>query len=176
MHEEIKIRLDKMEEGRTDFMKAIENWSEEQLRFKPAEAWNAMQVMEHIIFSETGTLGYLKKKTSSGFDGIETSGIENQQNGDALKKRLESSDQYKAPATLPAPTGNLTMEEMTKGWDEARIGLTEFLQSFPAEHFDKLVFRHPIAGPINVLHTLDFLGYHIGHHLHQIERIKQSQS
>ncbi len=175
MHEEIQIRWNKMEEARMQFHVIMEHWSDKELRFKTEGSWSAAQVMEHIVFSETGTLGYLKKKTSGGFDTIEMISDEHRKNGDALKNRLESNEQYKAPAMLPEPVGDLTREEIISRWDEARKGMKEFLTTFPAEHFDKLVFRHPLAGPINILHTLDFLGAHIGHHIPQIERIKQSQ-
>lgn len=37
---------------------------------------------------------------------------------------------------------------------------------------DRAVFDHPMAGPMTLVDTLSFVEAHVGHHLHQLDRLQ----
>lgn len=141
--------------------------------FRPADGWSMAQVVEHLLASEGGTLGYMKKKSSGGWDSLEEANDEHHMKSTALNARLESEERYKAPDVLPEPDNTASMSELAKKWDSLRAELFEFLNTIDTLHLNKLVFRQPAAGMLSILHTLEFMDAHLRHHLPQIERINQ---
>jgi hypothetical protein len=139
----------------------------------PTGEWSIAQVVEHLLASETGTLGYMKKKSSGGWDALEDAGETHHASSAAINARLESNERYKAPDVLPEPSNTVALGELFEKWNALRTELVEFVSHIQPEHFHKLVFRQPAAGMLTVLHALDFMDAHLRHHLPQIERIQR---
>lgn len=173
MHPEIASRIQQLENSKRLMEEAIAS-SAINPHTGPAGAWSIAQVVEHILASETGTLGYMKKKSSGGWDSLEDAGDEHRASSAAINARLESNERYKAPDVLPEPSNALALGELFEKWNALRIELVEFVSHIQPEHFHKLVFRQPAAGMLTVLHALDFMDAHLRHHLPQIERISKS--
>jgi hypothetical protein len=155
------------------FISSYDAFSTEQLVTKEnGDNWSPNQVMEHILIAETGTLGYMLKKTSGGWD--ELPEVDNSANPGAVElvNRLNTDMRIKAPGILPEPTNEMSKDVMMAKWKQLRTELELFLNSIPTHHLTKMVFRQPSAGPMNITQTLEFMEAHIGHHMHQIARIK----
>ncbi|MFN8698719.1 MAG: DinB family protein [Flavobacteriales bacterium] len=166
-------RWNALTEARAAFLEVLEKLGEDRVSKAPSDGgWSALQVMEHIMSSETGTLGYLKKKTSSGWESLDLAGPEHVQAGEELVKRLQSAERYKAPSVLPEPAGSASVTTLIASWDQLRDDMEQFVFSLEEEFFPRLVFRQPAAGPLNLFHTLEFLAAHIHHHLPQLRRIQ----
>jgi hypothetical protein len=140
----------------------------------PAGEWSLAQVVEHLLASETGTLGYMKKKSSGGWDALEDAGEDHHASSAAINTRLESNERYKAPDVLPEPTNAIALGVLIEKWNTLRKELLDFVSNIEPAHFQKLVFRQPAAGMLTVLHALEFMDAHLRHHLPQIKRIQQS--
>ena len=139
----------------------------------PEGEWSVAQVVEHLLASETGTLGYMKKKSSGGWDALEDAGEDHHASSAAINTRLESNERYKAPDVLPEPTNAIALEVLIEKWNTLRTELLDFVSTIEPEHFHKLIFRQPAAGMLTVLHALEFMDAHLRHHLPQIKRIQQ---
>ncbi len=174
----IKILEDKFLEleSRTEHLISLtSSFSTEQLqRPENQDAWSVIQVFQHVLFSESGTLGYIMKKSSGGWDMLETEGQQERENAMKLVQRLASNERYKAPDVLPAPPNNESLEQIVERWKELRGKWKTFLEVFEEQHLDKLVFRQPAAGMITMDATMDFLLHHLVHHEPQINRILSS--
>lgn len=168
--------LDDLTSGRNMLLAELDSLSPQQLTTSQNESWSAVQVIEHIIWSETGTLGYMKKKTSSGWEGLPLTGEEENIKSSMLNARLVSEERYKAPAILPDPEGKKTLPELVNEWNVLRDELVNFVNGLDENFYDRLVFKQPIAGPLNLFQTLEFLNHHLRHHIPQIKRIKESLS
>ncbi len=175
MNEELATRWNELSKAKDEFLKVLKDWTDDQLSWKPEEGWSANQVVEHIMWAESASLAYMKKKSSSGWESLELSGEENATNSKAVNSRLASNERYKAPAVLPEPTGNFTFGQMTTHWGRQRKELEQFLASVEAQHYNKLVFRQPVAGMLNVLQAVEFMLNHQRHHIAQLQRIKVAQ-
>lgn len=172
---EIAQRIEHMRRSKESILAAVRSITVAQSSFQPAaDQWSVRQVIGHLLASESGTLGYMLKKTSSGWDTLETTSDEHRSNASALVQRLASNERYKAPSVLPEPSNEVPLAELLDQWQKIRDQLELFAQSVAPEHWDKLVFRQPFAGMLNVLQTLDFIHEHVSHHLPQIQRILAS--
>lgn len=155
-----------------DFTEII-NSLPESVKSKPTnpERWNVSQVLEHVIVSERGTLGYLIKKTSSGWEDLPIGTEENAHESIKLHDALVSDKKWAAPSILPEPLGERSFEDQFAFWDGIRAKYEEFLGALDPNFYDREVFRHPFAGRLTLWQTLDFLTNHIVHHKYQINRM-----
>lgn len=168
-------RFEQLEQLRAEFWGIIAASSPEQRLFKPTpDAWSMLQVAQHIMSAEEGTLLFMttRQRVKSSFWGRWRSRIRSF----GLKLFLLSPLKAKAP-NIPglAPDGSKSYEQLSSHWDTVREQWRQFLSNFEAEHLKDVVFKHPIAGKFNLLQTIDdFMAPHISHHLQQLQRIKAS--
>ena len=79
---------------------------------------------------------------------------------------------FKAPGYLVehTPTSE-PLADLVQRWNAERGKLRKFLEEIKDEDLHKLVYKHPVAGYLNVLQALDFMNEHFRHHLPQINRL-----
>lgn len=172
MHTEIEKRWKKLEESKRMMEETIaEKTCDAHLQLN--DSWSIAQVVEHLLSSEVGTLGYMKKKSSGGWDALEDATVEHHEKSAAINARLESDERYKAPDVLPEPGNTTSLEELLTRWNLLRDELYHFILTIDSNYFNKLVFRQPAAGMLTILHALEFMDAHLRHHLPQIKRIQQ---
>ncbi|MEN9640360.1 MAG: hypothetical protein RLZZ262_2229 [Bacteroidota bacterium] len=172
MNTTITSHLQQLDEHLKWSFEQARSLSTEQFHQQPSpDSWSMCQVLEHILQSETGTLGYMMKKSSSGWEALEDEGAEQKQNGVALSTRLQSNEKYKAPAILPEPTNTTSLESFESNWPKLRTQLSAFVQSVDPQFHNKLVFKQPLAGMLTLPSTTAFLSSHFKHHMPQIESI-----
>jgi DNA-binding FrmR family transcriptional regulator len=172
MTKSIETKLHDLTEAKQQALQYFEGLSTEQINSAPEGEWSMVQVIEHILMSEGGTLGYMMKKTSSGFDVLDRVGEQERLAENMLVKRLDSGERYKAPAVLPDPAGGASLEELSTKWEKLRGQLNAFISSVPEEYYDRLIFKQPAAGMITLNGTMDFLNSHLRHHFVQLERLR----
>lgn len=170
MHSEIASRIQQLNASKQLLEEAIAAVNCDP-HVGPAGEWSLAQVVEHLLASETGTLGYMQKKSSGGWDTLEDAGDDHHASSAAINARLESNERYKAPDVLPEPSNAIALSDLIEKWNSKRAELLDFVSHIQPEHFHKLVFRQPAAGMITVLHALEFMDAHIRHHIPQIARI-----
>ena len=79
---------------------------------------------------------------------------------------------FKAPGYLVDHTPNsMPLTDLVQRWNAEREKLRTFLEEIKDEDLHKLVYKHPVAGRLNVLQALDFMIEHFHHHLPQINRL-----
>jgi hypothetical protein len=141
-----------------------------QQAFRPdKEEWNHLQVMEHIVTSEATLLAFFNK-----YDPALTErkvGLKNKAANLALTQFYRSAKKVKMPAGLPTPTGEQSVEDMLRQAQEVMQGFTVFVEAFPENKINYSVFKHPVSGGMSMKATIEFLGNHILHHNHQLDRI-----
>jgi hypothetical protein len=81
----------------------------------------------------------------------------------------------KAPNAAIIPVADVPVERLAARWEAARVELESYLERITEPQIDLLVFKHPIAGPLPIMDTLQFLELHLIHHGHQIRRIRGAQ-
>jgi uncharacterized damage-inducible protein DinB len=64
-----------------------------------------------------------------------------------------------------------SFEELTADWDKTRAELKVLLEKFDDTQITKKIYKHIIAGRLNIQHALLFFREHIIHHTPQINRL-----
>lgn len=173
LNDDIHAQWSAMEMQKASFLAFIETWSEDELRFAPEGQWNSLQILEHLMLSEAGTLSYLLKKTQASPEELPDSDAEQDKNGTALNTALKSQAKFKAPPILGDPGAGRSLDVLAAEWLRLRKKWREFLEQLDPAYQHRQVFRHPMVGPLNLEQTLAFIGNHILHHRYQLERLKE---
>ncbi|MCP4204665.1 MAG: DinB family protein [bacterium] len=164
-------QMDELERLRSELLERLSGPDSAALNRRPPDGgWSAAQVLAHVILAERLSLGYLRKKIQRP-DLIPRSGAAGAIKSRALGLFLRLPFKVAAPArSADVPeTGELTA--LARDWSEARAEWQDFLEHYPAELANKAVYRHPVAGRLNLEQTLRFLIDHLRRHTGQIERL-----
>ena len=164
--------FDLLETQRKDVLGLITTLSNEELHAHPEGKWSIAQVMSHIISSERLSVMYLNKKIM-GIKEAPDTGLRE----DLVMMVLVVSQRlpflkFKAPKVLSENTTTYqTIEELQEAWAKVRIDLKEMLKRFQDDQLKKKVYKHPIAGMLNIQQAVQFFGEHITHHTPQIKKL-----
>ncbi|MEO9482221.1 MAG: DinB family protein [Ekhidna sp.] len=136
-----------------------------------AYGWSIIQVLSHLNSAEKASLKYMQKKMQAG-EGMKNSGATNALRMWLCNGVLKSSLKWKAPSYVSKPA-SYSFEEIKSKWAETRASIEAFVDDFPEEWLNKLVYKHPMGGRQNLDRAVDSFVYHQIHHVHQINRIKK---
>ena len=169
----IEKQFNKIEEQRRLLLDEIARLSHEQQNFKPSpEAWSILQVVNHLLYAEANSVKYLQKKMQ-GVSSVPKGGVLSGVRSFALNVALRLPVKYKAPKfALPVQEEVYVFENIREQWNEVRDEFRKILDQIDADTDEKLIFKHPVAGRLNIYQTLSFLHEHIEHHFKQVERIR----
>jgi hypothetical protein len=79
---------------------------------------------------------------------------------------------FKAPKVVVENTKPSTsLQELEKEWAAVRNELKTMLEKFGDDQLKRKIYKHVIAGKLNILQTLLFFREHVIHHQQQIKRL-----
>jgi len=163
-----------MEVTKAKLFATVSQYSEEQQQFRPSgNQWSMLDVVEHLAEVEAG-INKLHIKYPPN-QGTKKTTLKNEFYCHLFHIFFRLPTKVKAPATLEAPQGKLSLKEWSTMWNKERLIFKNTIENLNDSQLDKMVFKHPAAGPMNMYHTILFEDNHIKHHLHQIKRITKSQ-
>lgn len=165
----IQTRWADLQKEQQELISTLSKYSNERLNQKPADGgWSPMEVIQHLIVSEIGTLNYIQKKLSFN-PKFKKAG---------LLQDIKSGFYnvfFRLPFKVKAPIKALTdfpeysdFEETTKNWDNLRTDFKTLLDNLDDSLWDKQVFNHPVIGRISIYHTVAFFYEHQHRHIKQI--------
>ena len=114
-------------------------------------------------------LEYLRKKTQKP-ELIPSSGVIAAIKSRALGLFLRLPFKVSAPARTAEVAESAELQDLERDWAEVQSAWRDFLEDFPTELAGKAVYKHPVAGRLNLEQTLRFLIDHLRRHTRQIER------
>jgi len=168
----IKLTYTKVFEAKEEMLARLIDLDTEQLAFKPNDdSWSVAQVVDHIVRSEEGIVSYLNKKLQAPED-LKSNNFIAKSKAKILHNRLRSSSKYKVPNVSSInPEADPNLRDCKERWGIARKAFQDILKNQSDEILMKQVFRHPVAGRMNIIDAMIFMYEHIYHHLKQIGRI-----
>lgn len=145
---------------------------EQQIKKPGPEAWNMIEVAEHLFNAEQGILPQLKKY---GKGEGKKAGLSATLRSTILSLFMRSPAKIKVPkaAARIEPQGNKDFESLKESWNVLREDMNTWVHQYPHNRLGHYVFKHPVAGLLTPVQTMQFLEDHIAHHIKQIERIKK---
>lgn len=170
-HQQQVEQMETLGKLRSEVLARLSNLSSEALNRKPgAGGWSAAQVLAHVIQAERLSLQYLRKKTQKP-ELIPRSGVIAAIKSRALGLFLRLPFKVSAPPRTAEVPESAELRDLEQDWDRVRSGWRDFLRDFPPELARKAIYKHPVAGRLNLEQTLRFLIDHLRRHAGQIERV-----
>jgi uncharacterized damage-inducible protein DinB len=164
--------FDSLETQRSELLSLITTLSNEQLNAHSEGKWSIAQVLSHIISSERLSVNYLNKKIL---------GIKEAPNttltGELKMIILIISQRlpflkFKAPKVVAENTTLYNSAgQLIEAWGKVRNELKETLKGFQDDQLKRKVYKHPIAGMLNIQQALRFFQEHVIHHTPQIKKL-----
>jgi hypothetical protein len=163
--------VEKLELTRRQLVNELILLDDRVLHFRPANhKWSILQIIFHLNHSEKASIQYIFKKSQGGASVPKATWVS------FFRSKLLAVAlrhfTWKKPSILPDPPEQINTAEMLKEWGETRLLMQEVLRQLPLDMQRRQIYRHPIAGRMNVSQALSFMQDHFDHHLRQIrERI-----
>lgn len=169
---EIILRYIELSDLKNRVLNNISDYTKEELNYKPSEKeWSISQVVNHIIESETGVNKYINYKLQK-IEEQPNSGIKSFFSSKVLNSKLKSNEKFKIPSVLGEPILAENFIELKEKWDKARMYLIKTVETYPKGKMKKAIFKHPVAGLLNINQTMLFLINHLNHHIPQIDALR----
>lgn len=146
---------------------------EERLFKSPSPGeWSPIQVLQHLILTESSSLKYLQKKISSGLKHIPAATLLTAARVFAFRLYVMLPLKTKAPESMGEAhfPDVATFAEVADTYRKTRKELRNFLESLPEEAFALEIFRHPVAGKLALDGLVTFFVLHFRRHERQILR------
>ncbi len=154
------------------FLAIIKEHSPEQQQFRPSDqAWNMLDVAEHLLNSETGINSFFKKYPPA--ESTRSIQFSNRIKAWLIQLFLVLPTKVRAVARVHPSKEKKVLTELENKWQKQRQILKPILISFPKEKRNISVFKHPLSGPMNMENVVKFMDNHIKHHIFQLNRIRK---
>jgi hypothetical protein len=135
-------------------------------------AWSPVQVLQHLILTESSSLKYLQKKISSGLKQIPPATWLTAARVVAFRLYIALPLKTKAPQAMGEAhfPEVASFEEVAGTYRKTRKELRNFLENLPEEAFALEIFRHPAVGKLALDGLVTFFVLHFKRHERQIRR------
>ncbi len=165
--------VNRIETQRSSVLNLVRTLTAEQFNQAPAPGkWSTAEVLSHIIAAERLSLAYIQKKMQ-GIDKAAVSGPWEEVKITLLRisQRLPGL-KFKAPRRVVENTAFYhDFASIETEWEKARNELRGLLDQFPQHGLNRLIYKHPAAGYLNIRHALIFFHEHLHHHLPQLKKL-----
>jgi uncharacterized damage-inducible protein DinB len=161
----------KLEDQRTDLLKSVSSITSERFLYQPKGKWSIAKILSHLVASEQLSVRYLSKKLQ-GIDEVDNTGVMEELKMLVLIISQRLPLKFKAPNVIVENTHVFqSLQDAQQNWDKTRNELKAILDRFDDNQIRRKVFKHPIAGKLNIQQTLRFIQEHIIHHTPQIKNL-----
>lgn len=169
MLSKLQIEFDSLNHSLNQMLTYMDNLSIEKLYASNPEEWSAAQILYHLKDAEKGTLAYLTKKLETPKSEIPRGGLSSKIRSIFLGRALRNYERkFKAPAMLSDIPQKPEYKSLREEYLEVRKNFGLLLEKFDKEMVKKAYFKHPRAGRITILQTMEFLKDHSDRHMEQI--------
>lgn len=166
---QLQVKFDRLEAMLHDTLAYTDQLPSEKKHAAPANEWSATQILYHLKISETGTVAYLERKLQAPPTEVEKAGIAGWVRSMLLRRALRNmKKKFKAPSVLGEMPERPDYDAVKSDLLATRKKLKNVLEKVTSQQVGRAYFKHPRAGKINMLQTMDFLEDHFSRHAQQI--------
>ncbi|MEM8938152.1 MAG: DinB family protein [Bacteroidota bacterium] len=171
MKQKIIKKLEKLNEETFQLYDSLSSLGEKELH-DTSYGWSIIQVFNHLKMAELGSVMYMKKKMKAGSE-IPDFNVISSIRYFFIKGLLLSSLKWKAPSVVASPKGDHSLSEIMNEWKKIRELTKSYIEDYPEDLLGKAVYKHPLAGRLDLAHAIDSFILHQRHHVHQVSRIRK---
>jgi len=171
MTDESETLFDRLAQSRDRALAFVEATDGPRRGLRPGEGqWSMLQVIEHLVLAEEGTLRVLRQGPGPRPRVTFRSRLALR----AIEVLFGLGARVRVPSQSLAPSGADALDTLRSRWSGAREGIAAVVRGLDADGLRQPRFRHPVAGWLTVGQGLDFLERHIRHHERQLHRIRRA--
>ncbi len=170
MNTQLEKEFTQLETERNNLFSELKNYSDDVINKKPRpEAWSVAEVIVHLITAEEMSLKYLSKKIQD-TSKAQPEGLKNKGRWLLVRIVFTFNIKFKAPEIVEPKLGYQSLANLDIHWNKIRQQTLEVLSRLSDEEVNKELWKHAIAGKMNLHHMVQFFGIHSRHHKKQIDR------
>lgn len=170
MRERLTELGDRIEAGIERLLGEMGAMSATQRGYRPTEdAWSANEVAHHLLKVQQMSLSAIEEWRDKP---ARPRSLKQKIARVAVAAVLRFGIRVRNPAPPTSPDREITFEELEPSWAAERARVKRLLDSLDDAALAKAGMKHPVAGPLNVGESLDFVACHLEHHLRQLERLR----
>ncbi|GAB2478040.1 hypothetical protein GCM10011375_19190 [Hymenobacter qilianensis] len=176
MNHRLNLRFEQLERATNQLLAQVELLGERASTSPGPGQWSAVQVVHHLLVSETGINQYIDKKLAQTED-LEEAGVGGFLRSTLLRVLLRLPFlRFAAPSKLKGLTPDEVppLPMLRAEWESVRRKLERTLNEYPSKLLNRAIFKHPRSGMLTIYQTLDFMVDHVLHHQRQVSRIAQA--
>lgn len=167
----LDILVQRLARSKDRILELVAAADESQRAAAPGDGrWSMLQVIEHLVLAEEGTLRVLRR----GAPAEQRVTLRSRFILQAIELLFILRARVRVPSPSLAPSGAVSFEVLRQRWNEAREGIAREVMVLDAKGLQAPRFRHPIAGWLTMGQGLDFLDRHIRHHERQVHRLHRA--
>ena len=170
MNNRIEKQFTQLEDERKQLFSELKNYDDDLLNKKPAPGkWSVAEVIAHLITAEEMSLKYLMKKTQD-TSLAKPEGLKNKWRWLLVKIVFSANLKYKAPEIVEPKSDYESLANLETHWTKVRLQTLSVLTKLSDDELNKELWKHAVAGKMNLHHMVQFFGIHFRRHRKQIER------
>lgn len=171
MNTKLQQIFDSLETQRNQLFTSLNSLAVEKLNQQPTNGWSINQVIAHLIAAERLSVLYLRKKIQA-INEVENTGLIEELKMIVIILSQRLPFKFKAPKTVVENTKSSTsLHQLEQEWNAVRNELKIVLEKFNDDQIKRKIYKHVVAGKLNIQQTLIFFREHIIHHQKQIKRL-----
>jgi uncharacterized damage-inducible protein DinB len=170
MKPKIQNLFHQLESQRLGLIQELSKLDNSTLNKRPKpEAWSVMQNLLHLVMAEASSVAYMRKKLSFTSQ-LPKAGFKSRFRRMLLSFAFALPFKFKAPKGLDTLPEFTDFNELSNKWASQRLDLQGFIETLPDNVIDSEIWRHQVAGKMNIAQMLDFFYEHVKRHQGQIKR------
>jgi uncharacterized damage-inducible protein DinB len=170
MNKQLEAQFARLEADRILLFESLRKHSDEVLNRPPREgAWSVAEVIGHLLTAEELSLKYLEKKMQD-TSAARPEGLKNKWRWLLVNMVFTFNIKFKAPEIVKPKHEFVALAELERRWAETRSRTLAAISKLSDEELNKQLWKHAVAGKMNLYHMVEFFGIHFNRHRKQIER------
>lgn len=170
MKAQLEKRFAQLETDRKNLLNELKKYPDDVINKKPSPtAWSVAEVLAHLMTAEEYSLKYLQKKIQNTAESG-NEGFKQKWRWLLVKGVFTFNIKFKAPEIVEPKIGFIPLEDLESRWADTRSETAKILNKLSDAEVNKTLWKHAIAGKMNVNHMVQFFGVHFDRHKKQIHR------
>jgi hypothetical protein len=165
----IQVLIAELEDRKSELLKDLKSYSEDQLRFQPApDRWSMLMALQHIVLGEQGIrLSEAELRSNPVRRQLKPGKIFS-----VVMDVLNNDIPVEVPDAFLEPDGSNSFDELIALWGLERKAMCNLLEEVTEKTVEDVMFSHPATGPLDPVRTLRLAVAHFNTHRRQIDILR----
>jgi hypothetical protein len=174
---ELELLREEVSKARENYLSKVRNLTTAEGIYKPDEkTWSAAEITEHLVKAEQGGINGMWKALAGVRSGHPVWNKEHTNKGLTIEEIIRRTwrEKEKAPEIAEPSLGG-PLEFWISALEACQHLVDTIIPELAGEDLEKIVYPHPISGPLDIRQRFNFLRFHIDRHREQVIRLQTSR-